>query len=143
MNWTRVELELHGSSPDSKNRRLIPWDILSRPGSYLAGGYKALEFISGTYDRTKAVAVRTACTMKKAVEHLRKVGGNTINAMVDMGMNAYSIVSILRGKDLPSYYDRKDFEAFGISVDEMREWCVRTFGCEQDFLLIPTFKYNA
>ena len=137
--WTRVELELHGSNPDAKNKRIIPWDSLARPGSYLAGGFKALEFISENYDRIKSVALKTATTMKKAVDHVRKVAGRLINALLDMGMNDYSIVQLLRGEGLPPYYEKKMYEEFGISVDEMREWFIKTFGQEQNFLLFPKF----
>lgn len=57
-----------------------------------------------------------------------------------MGMNHYSIVEMIRGEGLPIYYNPKEFEEFGISADEMREWRVKTFGCEQDFLLIPSLE---
>lgn len=137
VDWTRVELELHGSNPNVKNRRLIPWDILIRPGSYLAGGYKALEFIHESFDRIKAVAIKTASSLKKSVDHIRKVGGKPVNALLHMGMNHFSIVEMIRGEGLPVYYNPKEFEEYGISVDEMREWCLKTFGCEQEFLLVP------
>lgn len=135
--WTRIELELHGSNPEAKNKRVIPWDALIRPGSYLAGGFKALEFISETYDRIKSVAVKTASTMKKAVDHFRKTGGRLINALLDIGMNCYSIVQLLRGEGLPPYYEKKMYEAFGLEVEEMRQWCIKVFGREQDYLLLP------
>ena len=38
-NWVRVELELHNE------QRELSWDILLKPGSYLAGGYPALQDI--------------------------------------------------------------------------------------------------
>jgi phage replication initiation protein len=38
-NWVRVELELHNEQRD------LPWDILLKPGSYLAGSYPALQTI--------------------------------------------------------------------------------------------------
>lgn len=135
--WVRAELELHGSNPDTKNNRILPWDCLSRPGAYMAGGYKALEFVSETYDRIKAVAVKTACSMKKSVDHLRKISGKVVNALLHMGVNHYSIVEMIRGEGLPLYYNPKEFEAFEISAEEMREWCMKTFGSEQDYLLIP------
>lgn len=38
-NWVRVELELHNAQRD------IPWDVLLKPGAYLAGSYPALKNI--------------------------------------------------------------------------------------------------
>ena len=39
--WVRVEAELRNKS------RVIPWDALTRPGSYLAGAYPCLAYLSG------------------------------------------------------------------------------------------------
>ena len=135
--WTRVELELHGSNPDARNKRVIPWDVLARPGAFLAGSCKALEFLSDTHDRIKSIALKTATSMKKAIDHARKVFGKVVNALCDMGMNAFSIVSLLKRDGFPSYYEKNKFESIGIASEEMREWCLKTFGCEQDYLLLP------
>lgn len=137
--WTRVELELHGSNPEAKNRRVIPWDVLSRPGCYLAGGYKALEFISETCSRIKRVAVKVVSSMKKTAVYLKKVGGKFVNALKNMGMNDASIVELIRGGELPDYFDLEDFKSFGIEVEELRKWCVDVFGEEQNFILLPEF----
>jgi len=46
-DWVRVELELHNKD------RVIPWDVLTHAGQYLAGSYPALSFINASQSRIK------------------------------------------------------------------------------------------
>lgn len=47
--WTRIELELKAED------RVIPFDVLTRPGAYLAGAYPALEFLNTIQTRIGTV----------------------------------------------------------------------------------------
>ena len=58
-------------------------------------------------------------------------------------MNATNIAFLIRRDGFPSYYEKNAFEAFGISSSEMREWCIKIFGSEQDYLLLPDWGSNS
>lgn len=62
-NWVRVELELHNEQRD------LPWDILLKPGSYLAGSYPALQ---------------TICTEQEVIETRKKSSKLTVDRLIEV-----------------------------------------------------------
>lgn len=77
-DWFRVELELHDKG------RVIPTDIILKAGSYLAGSYKAFEFISTKQDRVKTIQKTTTMTYEKTKEWVKTACGKSLNAILQV-----------------------------------------------------------
>ncbi|MCQ9378311.1 replication initiation factor domain-containing protein [Methyloversatilis sp. XJ19-49] len=60
--WTRIELELKAED------RVIPFDVLTRPGAYLAAAYPALEFLNT--EQARIATVRHA--VKQGFDAMRR-----------------------------------------------------------------------
>ncbi len=73
--WFRVELELHDKG------RVIPTDIILKAGSYLAGSYKAFNFISVKQDRIKTIQKTTTMTYDNMSLWVKTSCGKALNAM--------------------------------------------------------------
>ncbi len=71
-NWVRVELELKNTD------RVIPLDVLTAPGQYLAGSYPALNFIHKKQDFIKTCKNIVKSTMERAIETTRHQFGKYI-----------------------------------------------------------------
>jgi phage replication initiation protein len=68
--WVRAELELRAQN------RVIPWNMLTRPGQYLAGAYPCLKFLSALQDKVKTVQKAARISLERATENLRHLGGS-------------------------------------------------------------------
>lgn len=73
--WTRAEVELHNKG------RVVPWDVVSVPGKYLAGAYPALAFLSGEQSRLRTTQRAAEINYDAMVKHLRTQGGKSLNVM--------------------------------------------------------------
>lgn len=94
--WVRVEVELRNKS------RLIPWDILNRPGRYLAGAYPCLAFLSAVQDKIKTISKAVQITLAAATHHLRETGGKLINVLMQQhGGDAFAVVNELKREGVP------------------------------------------
>ena len=76
--WTRVEVEWRAQD------RLIPYDLLLRPGHYLAGSYPCLAFLSEEQSTIKTIAKGAQISYDCAVENAKRHCGKTINLMLDV-----------------------------------------------------------
>ena len=94
--WFRVELELRGKS------RLIPWDVLTSPGTYLAGGYPCLAFLSTVQDKIRTISKAVQVTIESIVHYLRTAGGKSINVLMQsMGNDANVLINAIRRDGIP------------------------------------------
>ena len=94
--WFRVELELK-----NKNRH-IPWDVLERPGQYLAGAYPCLSFLTETQCKTKTNQLGSSLTLEAVAKHARRLSGKAINVLMDAyGDDAEAVVKRLRRSGIP------------------------------------------
>ncbi len=75
-SWFRVELELRNKD------RNIPWEILIKPGQYLAGAYKALHYLSKEQIKIKTTQKQKDMTLERSVEWVRHAAGKHINAII-------------------------------------------------------------
>lgn len=67
--WCRQELELHNEG------RIIPFEVLIRPGQFLAGSYPALAFITEEVERIKTKQKTAKITFERALKMVgRQVG---------------------------------------------------------------------
>ncbi len=73
--WTRIEVEWHGKD------RLIPYELLTEPGKYLAGAYPCLAFLNAEQARIKTIANSVTISFDSAVEHGRQQVGKLVNLM--------------------------------------------------------------
>jgi DNA relaxase NicK len=74
--WFRLELELRGSN------RVIPWEILTQPGQYLAGAYPCLSTLSSTPCKIETSIKAASMEYAKTLAHLKKQWGQFINLVL-------------------------------------------------------------
>lgn len=94
--WVRVELELRNKS------RVIPWDVLITPTTYLAGGYPCLAFLSVVQNKIRTISKAVQITLDSIICHLRTVGGKAINVLMqENGEDAAVLISAIRRDGIP------------------------------------------
>lgn len=94
--WTRAELELHNKG------RVIPWDVLTRPGQYLAGSAPCLAFLSEIQEKIRTISKVVTITYESAVHHARLMVGKLANVMMQFhNGDAFAVVSDLRRDGIP------------------------------------------
>lgn len=124
-NWTRVEVEYHGSRPRqsfrSRKQRVIPWDALTYPGRYLAGSYPAFAFISEKQDHIKTLAVKVALDLRKQALFSRRVCGRFVSQLKMWGYSDSEILSILeRGEGFPPERLPSRYKDVGLSDEKIQ-----------------------
>lgn len=94
--WTRAELELHNKG------RVIPWDVLTRPGQYLAGSAPCLAFLSELQEKIRTITKVVTITFESAVHNARQMVGKLVNVMMQFySGDAFSVVNDLRREGIP------------------------------------------
>lgn len=87
--WVRWELELHNK------RREIPWDVLIRPGQYVAGAYPCTSWISSEASRISTIQ-KTAKIGYDTLNHYARIAyGPLINVMMEQEGSAEKVVELL------------------------------------------------
>lgn len=85
--WNRVEVEWRNKG------REIPWNILARPGDYLAGAYPCLAYLSAHQERIKTVRHAAAIQYPRMVENVKLFAGRSLNVMYRVeGGNADAVL---------------------------------------------------
>lgn len=100
--WVRVELELHNAD------RIIPYDVLDRPGAYLCGSYVALDWMQAAEGVERIATLRkvAAITYDNLIGHLRRSYGGLIRVVLECEESALSFfVSMSRHRPLPRRLD--------------------------------------
>lgn len=94
--WVRVELELRGKS------RLIPWEVLTSPATYLAAGYPCLAYLSKVQDKIRTINKAVEITIRSIVHYLRVAGGKSINVLMQVhGGDAFALVNAIKRDGIP------------------------------------------
>lgn len=94
--WVRAELELRAQN------RVIPWDMLTRPGQYLAGAYPCLKFLSTLQNKVRTLQKAARISLNRALENLRHMGGKVVNvAMLYFVNDAAKVVEAIRREGIP------------------------------------------
>lgn len=75
--WFRIEVELR-----SRNR-VIPWDIVTRPGCYFAGAYPCLEKFGSAPERIRTVQRALTISYDKMEHWVREAAGPALNVMCE------------------------------------------------------------
>lgn len=76
--WTRFEVEWRAQD------RFIPYDILTRPGHYLAGAYPCLAFLSEEQSVIKTIAKGAQIAFDAAVENAKQHCGKLVNLLLSV-----------------------------------------------------------
>lgn len=98
--WTRVEVEWRAQD------RYIPFDILTRPGHYLAGAYPCLAFLTEEQSTIKTVSKGAQIAYDRVVENLKRSGGRAVNLMLDvLGGDYAGVVQALIRDGYPARVD--------------------------------------
>ena len=98
--WVRWELELHNKD------RLIPLDVLLRPGDYLAGGYPCLFWICESQDRIKTTRKQLMISYEHLKKYCRLSYGKLIHVMHEgLGLQPLEIVQVLSVVGIPPRLD--------------------------------------
>lgn len=101
--WVRVEVEWRAE------RRYIPYDVLTRPGIYLAGAYPCMHILSTEQERIRTTANAATITFESAMENAKLQAGKLINLMMHVYGGDYAeVVERLRRDGMPAR-----LEAFG------------------------------
>jgi phage replication initiation protein len=107
--WTRIEVEWRAQD------RHIPYDILTKPGQYLAGAYPCLAALNEHQSAIKTVAKGARIAYDKAVENAKLHCGKIVNLMLSVVGGDYAeVVNQLIRPGIPtriepfSYHVRQD-----------------------------------
>ncbi|NGY05353.1 replication initiation factor domain-containing protein [Solimonas terrae] len=85
--WCRVEVEFRGKS------RLIPNDVVTRPGDYLAGAYPCLSFLTKRQDKVKTLSKSFEVSYEHLVRCLRTQYGPALTVMAKVeGGDAFAVL---------------------------------------------------
>jgi phage replication initiation protein len=93
--WVRVELELR-----NKNR-LLPWDMLTRPGQYLAGAYPCLSFLSKEQSKLRTTQKATTISLECMTSNAARLSGKAINVLMQLHEDPRTVVDLLRRDGIP------------------------------------------
>lgn len=84
--WVRAELELRAKD------RVIPWDALTEPETYLSGSFKALSYLSEKQSRLKTTQREATTKYETMKRWLRMAGGKALNTMLQVEQGDISAV---------------------------------------------------
>lgn len=76
--WVRVELELHDKS------RVINWNVLTTPATFLAGSYPCLAYLSAEQDKIRTMTKAIQITIGSTLHYLPKAGGKSNNVLMQV-----------------------------------------------------------
>lgn len=98
--WTRIEVEFRAQD------RWIPFDVLTRPGHYLAGAYPCLAFLAELQSSIKTIAKAAQVAFDRAVENGKQSCGKLVNLMLSVVGGDYAeVVKRLRRDGFPARID--------------------------------------
>lgn len=98
--WTRVEVEWHSKD------RLIPFELLTEPGKYLAGAYPCLAFLNVEQARIKTIAKGATISFGAAVDNAKQQAGKLVNLMLKVyGGDMGEVMHQLRRDGIPARID--------------------------------------
>jgi phage replication initiation protein len=98
--WTRIEVEWRAQD------RHIPYDILTKPGQYLAGAYPCLAVLNEQQSTIRTVAKAAQIAYDRAIENAKLHCGKTVNLMLAVVGGDYAeVVNQLIRPGIPARID--------------------------------------
>lgn len=102
--WVRFEVEWRAKS------RVLPYDMLTQPGKYLAGAYPCAKFLNIEQCKIKTLFRGGKITFDRALDNLRQQGGKLINfALSIFGGDYAQLVERIRRDGIPSRLEPYDY----------------------------------
>lgn len=108
--WNRVEVEF--KSVD----RVIPFDVLTAPGAYLAGSYPAFDHLNEKQDRIRTVRETKVCEKQRKEDWITSVCGADLHVLVELEEGAtpqeqaFNLINRLKDESrLPKWAKLPDF----------------------------------
>lgn len=112
--WVRVEVEF--KSVD----RVIPFDVLTAPGEYLAAAYPAFAWIDTHQERIETTARVVQSGVDRAVKVVRHQFGSYIHHLVELfGVDEF-LSKVCRNDKVPAFAKVPHFGLAGPSIHEVR-----------------------
>lgn len=94
--WVRAEVEFKDES------RVLPYDMLTRPGDYLAGAYPCMAYLSATQEKIATITKAAKISYEASVHHARLMVGKLLNVMMEKNDgDASKVVNELRRGGIP------------------------------------------
>jgi phage replication initiation protein len=93
--WVRWEVEMHNID------RVIPWEVLSAPGDYVAGAYPCMTWVRERACRIRTIKCQDAITYDRLTRAGSLAYGPLINVMLEREGNAERVVEKLRRNGVP------------------------------------------
>lgn len=116
--WVRAECEWHDKS------RHLPYDMLTRPGQYLAGAYPSLHCLNIEQSKIKTVFRAAKIAFERALDNLRQQGGKLVNlALAVYGGDYAAVVDRIRRDGIPARV-----EPYSYHIEETPERLANDFG---------------
>ena len=100
--WVRFELELHNRD------REIPFDVLLRPGHYVAGSYPCMRWVRDEAFRIRTIQNQKRIVYKTAVYWASMAFGRLVNTMEQVEGDAEAVLDMLRRPGTPPRLDLPD-----------------------------------
>jgi len=94
--WVRWEVELHNT------RRVIPWDVLTRPGQYVAGAYPSTRWAHKESCRIKTAQKTEEITYDSLTHYARQGYGKHLNVMFKKEGSAEKVMERLVREGRPA-----------------------------------------
>lgn len=76
--WCRAETEFHNKG------RVLPWDMVTKPGAYLAGAYPCFAFLSAEQERIKTLQKSASISYDAMARWVRTAAGKSLHVMVQV-----------------------------------------------------------
>ncbi|WP_083259284.1 replication initiation factor domain-containing protein [Variovorax boronicumulans] len=105
--WSRVEVEWRDQD------RHIPYDILTRPGHYLAGAYPCLAFLNIEQSKIRTISKGAQIAFERAIENARQHCGKLVNLALDVFQGDYA--EVVQRLIRPGYPGRVDPFSYHVS----------------------------
>lgn len=94
--WVRIEVERRNKS------RVIPWDVVTNPGDYLASCYPCLQFLSPVQRRIQTIQRSATINYQQMVAWLHMAGGKALGVMLQVHEgDASAVLAKLVRKGVP------------------------------------------
>lgn len=95
-DWFRVEVEFRNKD------RVISWDILTSPDSYLSGAYPCLNFLSLIQNKIKTVKKAAQITYERVLGWLRNAAGPALDVLAEVHAgDIYQLFSLIARAGTP------------------------------------------
>lgn len=94
--WVRAECEWRNKG------RVLPYDMLRRPGQYLAGAYPCLHFLNAVQSKVRTVVKAAKIVFDRALDNARQQVGKLVNLALSVFQGDYAeVVERLRRDGIP------------------------------------------